>query len=147
MFNGLFIFANSVIFFWLLLVILPKWKVTQYIVNEKIVPLYLALLYTIGIITIIVQDGFGFVSNFNSAEGVRELMSDPNMALACWIHILCFDLLIGHYIFQDNEKNKNVPLFVQSIILFFTLMFGPFGFLCYMASSMIGNKKKTITEQ
>jgi hypothetical protein len=146
MFNGLFTFANSVIFFWLLLIFLPKWRVTQYVVNKKIVPLYLALIYTIGLLTIILQDGFEFVRNFRSAEGVMELMSDPNMALVCWIHLLCFDLLIGHYIFQDNKKNKNVPFFLQSIILFFTLMFGPFGFLCYTIASMIGSRKKIIEE-
>jgi hypothetical protein len=126
---------------------LPKWRVTQYIVNKKIVPFYLALLYTIGIIMIVVQNGFGFVRNFSSADGVIELLSDPNIALICWIHILCFDLLIGHYIFQDNKKNKSVPLLMQSILLFFTLMFGPFGFLCYKVAGMIGSRKKTITEQ
>jgi hypothetical protein len=146
MFNTFFALANGVVFFWLVLIFLPKWKVTQFFVDKKVIPLYLALLYTVSIIAVIVEQGLGFINDFRSVEGVIHLLSDPHVAIACWIHILCFDSFIGHYIVQENTKRQTVALPLQSIILFFTLMFGPFGFLCYKLADWIGSRKKSVEQ-
>ncbi|HSM06890.1 MAG TPA: abscisic acid-deficient protein Aba4 family protein, partial [Longimicrobiales bacterium] len=71
------------------------------------------------------------VADFGSAEGVVRLLSDPDVALVAWIHLLAFDHLVGVFIFRDNLQNDVVPVPVQSILLFLTLMFGPAGFLTY----------------
>lgn len=131
-FEILFSLTNGVLFFWLVMMFLPKWKVTRFLVEQKIILLYLALLYTIGIAVFIIYNGFDFVQDFGSATGVLHLLSQSDLALLCWIHLLCFDMFVGHYIFTDNQRYKTIPLVIQSIILFLTLMFGPFGFLCYM---------------
>ncbi|SHE51229.1 protein of unknown function [Seinonella peptonophila] len=129
--NYLYTLASLAVFFWLLLILLPKWSLTKWISSKLVFPFYLATLYTIGIISVVLDSGFGFVQNFNSADGVIHLLSNPQFALLCWIHILCFDQVIGHYIYQDNMKNRYLPLFIQSILLFITLMLGPLGFLIY----------------
>ncbi|MCH5585763.1 DUF4281 domain-containing protein [Shimazuella sp. AN120528] len=138
--NTLFLLANGAVYFWLIMMFLPKWKITKFLVEKKIVLVYIALLYTIGVITFIAQNGLGFVQDFRSAAGVIHLMSQNDMAIICWIHLLCFDQLVGHYIFTDNQKHRIIPLPIQSIFLFFTLMFGPFGFLCYTVVKMIRQK-------
>jgi len=58
-------------------------------------------------------------------------MSQPAAALLIWIHVLAFDQLTGLFIYRDNMRERVVPMPVQSIILFLTLMFGPAGFLLY----------------
>ncbi|WP_245596764.1 ABA4-like family protein [Shimazuella kribbensis] len=138
--------GNGVIFFWLLLIFLPTWKVTVLVVEKKIIPFYLALLYSIGIIMTIIQNGFGFIKDFGSAQGVIHLLSDPQLAILCWIHLLCFDLFVGHIIMEENQKDKNIPLPLQSTIMFFTLLFGPFGYLCFWIANFIGKKRKLSTE-
>ncbi|GFN33980.1 ABA4-like family protein [Paenibacillus xylaniclasticus] len=117
---------------WLLMIVLPKWRLTRLVANTAIFPIYLALLYTIGMITVIAEGGLGFVNDFGSSDGVVRLLSDPDFALLVWLHLLCFDQSIGLYVYRDNMVHHYVTLLVQSVLLCSILMFGPFGFLCYL---------------
>ena len=132
MFEMLFSFSNPVVFFWILLIFLPKWRLTQLLAKNIVFPIYLATVYTIGVVMAIADQGLSFVQDFGSAQGVIHLLAQPSFALLSWIHILCFDQAIGHFIYQDNMKNRYIPLPVQSVILFGTLMLGPLGFLTYI---------------
>jgi len=118
--------------FWLLLMLLPGWRVTRFLADTAIFPVYLAVLYAVGMVATVAASGFGFMSDYGSAEGVARLLSDTDIALLVWIHVLCFDQAVGHYIYRDNMKHRYVPLPVQSVLLFCTLMFGPLGFLGYV---------------
>jgi hypothetical protein len=144
MFEKLFFLASLVMPFWLVLIIVPKWRVTRFLANNAVFPIYLAALYVIGIIITIAGSGLGFVHNFGSVEGVTNLLSQPNFAILVWLHILCFDQTIGHYVFKDNMEHRYLPIPVQSIILFLILMFGPLGFLCYLILRKILKKEKKI---
>lgn len=132
---------------WLLLFLLPNWRVTQFLIRSNVFLLLLATLYTIGVMLVIVQSGFGFVRDFSSAEGVVRLLSIPDFALLVWIHLLCFDLAVGHYIYRDNMKYHYVSLPIQSVILFLTFMFGPFGFLSYIILRTIVKRAKLPREK
>lgn len=48
-----------------------------------------------------------------------------------WIHILAFDQAIGAYIYTENMKHRKIAIPLQSVILFFTLWFGPVDYLLY----------------
>lgn len=132
MYERLFALANPAVAFWLLLMLLPGWRVTRFLANTAIFPVYLAVLYVVGIASAAAASGFGFMSDYGSAEGVTRLLSNTDFALLVWIHVLCFDQAVGHYIYRDNMKHRYVPLPVQSVLLFCTLMFGPLGFLGYI---------------
>lgn len=138
----LFSFSNPAVYFWVLLIFLPQWRLTQFLTKNTVFPLYLATLYTIGIMIVIADQGLSFVQDFASAQGVIHLLAQPSFALLCWLHILCFDQAIGHFIYQDNMKHRYIPLPVQSIILFVTLMFGPLGFLTYVIIRKVCHTKK-----
>ncbi|MCZ8521242.1 MULTISPECIES: ABA4-like family protein [Paenibacillus] len=131
MYSWLFAAAGFATPFWLLMIFLPGWRVTKYLADRQVFPVLLALLYTVGVGTAVVQGGLGFVRDFGSEEGVIRLLAAPEFALIVWIHILCFDQAIGHRIYRENMEHRVVPLPVQSILLFLTLMFGPFGWLLY----------------
>ena len=131
MYVTLFNLAGPAALAWVLMIFLPKWSGTQWLVRSAIVPAFLALLYVIGIALLISQNGLGFMRDFGSAEGVAGLMARPEIALVAWIHFLVFDQLVGIFIFRDNMHHRYVPIPVQSVILFFTFMLGPVGFLSY----------------
>ena len=131
MYETLFNIAGPAILAWLLMIFAPKWRVTQWLVRSAIVPALLAVLYVIGIALLIGENGMGFMRDFGSAEGVTGLMARPEIALVAWIHFLVFDQLVGIFIFRDNMHHRYVPIPVQSVILFLTLMLGPVGFLSY----------------
>ncbi|SFC39914.1 protein of unknown function [Bacillus sp. 491mf] len=132
MYEKLFSLAGIAILLWLLLILLPTWRVTRFLAGIAIFPMYLAALYTIGIIIVIVGSGLGFVQDFGSAEGVIRLLSKSDFALLVWLHLLCFDQAIGHYVYRDNMEHRYVSIPLQSILLFLILMFGPLGLLCYL---------------
>jgi hypothetical protein len=131
MYVTLFNLAGPAILAWVLMIFLPKWRVTQWLVRSAIVPALLAVLYVIGIVLLIGENGIGFMSDFGGAEGVTRLMARPEIALVAWIHFLVFDQLVGIFIIRDNMHHRYVPIPVQSVILFLTLMLGPLGFLSY----------------
>lgn len=131
MMTTLFNIAGIAMIGWALMILLPGWSVTRRLVEWTAFPVVLAGLYLIGIGIVFVESGIGVMGDFGSAEGVIGILSQPNGALVAWIHILTFDHLVGVIIFRDNLRHEVVSLPVQSVILFFTLMLGPVGFLSY----------------
>ncbi|MFD3445553.1 abscisic acid-deficient protein Aba4 family protein [Microbacteriaceae bacterium 4G12] len=142
MYEKLFSLAGIAILLWLLLILLPTWRGTRFLADIAIFPMYLAALYAIGIIMAIVGSGFGFVQDIGSAEGVIKLLSKPDFALLVWLHLLCFDQAIGHYVYKDNMEHQYVSIPMQSILLFLILMFGPLGLLCYLVLRQVRKRNK-----
>jgi hypothetical protein len=133
MYRTLFDVAGLAMLGWLLLILLPGWKVTRRIAETAVFPVYLCVLYAVGIAAVIAEMGPGFMRDFGSADGVLALLATGPVALVAWIHILAFDQLVGVLIYRDNIKHRFVPLPVQSVLLVMTLMLGPLGFLAYWA--------------
>jgi hypothetical protein len=131
MYPTLFELAGIAILGWALLIFLPGWKVTRWFGQTAAFPIYLSVLYLVGIIPLVVAAGPGIIRDFGSMQGVLGLLEDPDVALIAWIHILAFDHLIGVLIYRDNMRHRFVPLPLQSVVLFFTLMLGPVGFVSY----------------
>ncbi len=131
MYVVLFNLAGLAILGWALMIFLPSWSVTRWIARSAAFPVYLAALYAIGVVPLVVAAGPGIMRDFTTSDGVLRLLANPNVALIAWIHILVFDQLVGIMIYRDNMRHRVVPLPVQSAILFLTLMFGPAGFLAY----------------
>ena len=127
----LFDIAGFAIAGWLLMILLPGWRVTQRVVQSTAFPAALCVIYVVGVVALLSRTGLGVIGDFGSAEGVVGLLADADVALVAWIHILAFDHLVGLFIFRDNLLHAVVPLPVQSVLLFVTLMFGPAGFLLY----------------
>lgn len=67
---------------------------------------------------------------FASLDGVMRAFAHPWIALAGWVHYLCFDLFVARWIVNDapDAGYRLAP------ILLLTLLFGPVGLLCYLAA-------------
>ncbi len=137
MYRTLFSLAGLAIIAWLPLILLPRWKWTRRLADSAVFPLYLALLYLVGIVGVLAELGPGIMRDFGRADGVLALLRTESLALVAWIHILAFDQLVGLGIYRDNMRRGVVPMPVQSVILFLTLMFGPVGFLVYYAARLL----------
>lgn len=112
---------------WILMMALPEWSITKLILDSYGFPILFAVLYSVYI-------GISFgksKGNFRSLEGVSSLFRNKNALLAGWIHYLAFDLLVGMYEWKD-ALSIGLPQYLLVPTLFFTLMFGPFGFLLYV---------------
>ncbi len=88
----------------------------------------LAALYTALLVFALARQGFDPTA-FGTLEGVMALFTSPWVALAGWVHYLCFDLFVARWIMNDapDAGYRLAP------ILILTLLFGPAGLLCYLA--------------
>lgn len=108
---------------WILMMVAPKWKGTQVLVNWRIIPFALAIVYAFYIFTSMGQAEGGF----DSLENVMSLFSNERMVLAGWIHYLAFDLLIGSWILKTAQK-KGIHHGLVVPCLIGAFMLGPIGF-------------------
>ena len=86
---------------WLLLALLPKWRLTPLLV--LVPPLVHAAIYCCCVVTVLADaGGSGTMPDFATLDGVVALFSDPATARVApsavfvgWLHYLAFDLLVG----------------------------------------------------
>jgi hypothetical protein len=131
MYETLFRIAGFAVPVWLLLIFLPRWRVSAWLARSMAAPVFLAALYAWGLFAFVADNGAGFMRDFGTVEGVTALLTNPAVAIVAWIHILAFDHAVGIMIYRENMERRYVSLPVQSVILFFTFMLGPVGFLSY----------------
>jgi hypothetical protein len=117
---------------WLLLVLLPGWAHTEGLVLATSVLLLIAIYAWLLKAAL---SGKGEPGNgrpgFFTLGGVLALMRNPTAALACWIHILVFDLMVGLYIRQEGALAGISHGWLLPCYLL-TLMFGPLGLLAFV---------------
>ena len=125
---------------WLLLAVLPgrPWATT--LVAAVVVPALLAVVYT----AIVAVRWAGADGGFGSLEAVSRLFADPWVLLAGWVHYLAFDLFVGSWEVRD-ARSHGVPHWLVLPCLFFTFMFGPAGWLLYMATRAVRRKALTVS--
>ena len=127
--SAVFQFANTIaMLMWVLMILLPNWKWTRFLVDYKLVPILLSGLYIIYIVQS-VQGGGSM--DFSSLESVKKLFTVEIAVLAGWLHYLAFDLVVGMWILDQNRVLKINHLILVPCLLG-AFMFGPVGFLLYM---------------
>ena len=115
--------------FWLLLIFLPRWRVTERVMAGPWVAVPAALLYAVLVLPRFVAI-FAAVANPTLA-GITALLGDPAGATIAWVHFLAFDLFVGRWVYVDG-RSRNISAWLISPILFMVLMLGPVGFLLYL---------------
>jgi hypothetical protein len=125
----IFSIANgTAILSWVLLAVAPRWRGTRIAVHAGTIPLLFSAAYLVLIVMF-----FGSAEGgFSSLGGVMKLFANEWMLLAGWIHYLAFDLFVGAWEVRDSARH-GVSHWLVVPCLFFTFMFGPIGFLLYMA--------------
>ena len=111
---------------WLLILILPRWKGTRFVVLSGVLPLLLAVAYLILIMLFFGKADGGF----DSLASVMKLFTNEWAVLAGWIHYLAFDLFVGSWEVRDAQRN-GISHFLVIPCLVLTFLFGPIGFLLY----------------
>ena len=113
---------------WILMIFLPKWKVTRFLIDFKIIPIVLSLIYTVYIILALQTGG---MMDFGSLSSVMNLFTEEQAVLTGWVHYLAFDLVVGMWMLDQNKELKIHSLLMPPC-LFGTFMFGPVGFLLFV---------------
>jgi hypothetical protein len=114
--------------FWLLMIFLPHWRWTKRIIGGLWTIVPLALAYTVLILPQIATL-LPVLAN-PTLVSLASLLSTPEAAAIGWIHFLAFDLFVGRWVYLDSREHQ-ISAWLASPVLFFVLMFGPFGFVLY----------------
>lgn len=97
-------------------------------ISALAIPLLLAIAYA----GLILAFWSGAAGGFDSLPNVMQLFTQPEIALAGWIHYLAFDLLIGAWEVR-TARAERIPFLAVVPCLALTFLFGPAGFLAFSA--------------
>ena len=115
--------------FWLLLIFLPRWRITEKVMAGPWVAVPAALLY---VALVLPRFGDLFTAVLNpTLPAIAAFLGDPIGATIAWAHFLAFDLFVGRWVYLDG-RSRNISAWLLSPILFMVLMLGPLGFLLYL---------------
>ena len=111
---------------WLLLLVAPRWRVSQ-LLATFVVPLLVAALYILLLVSHKIPPGSGF----SSLSQVSVLFSSPFALLAGWIHYIALDLFTGAWEARDAQR-AGISQWIVAPCLILTLLFGPVGLVLYL---------------
>ena len=137
------LFNLSVLPAWALLILAPKWKVTETLVHSMFYPLLLGGIY-FGLMIAGMAFGVGASPddpevNFRTIEGVRGIFGSDIGVIVGWAHYLVFDLFVGAWEARDAKRRGfNHWLLIPCLLL--TFMFGPVGLLLYVILRKVTGK-------
>lgn len=114
---------------WILMIILPKWNFTKFLIDFKVIPIALSIIYAVYIFQAMLTGGG---MDFGSLASVMELFTEENAVLAGWVHYLAFDLFVGMWMLDQNKELK-IHQLIMAPCLLATFMLGPVGFLLFMS--------------
>lgn len=98
----------------------------NYLLNFRVL-IILSFFYAVFIVWGMFEN-FGGAGGMDSLEHLRIAFQNDKVLTAAWLHYLVFDLFVGIWITKECIKHE-VSVWIKIPFLFFTLMFGPIGFL------------------
>ena len=142
-FENIYLWTNfSILPFWLMLVIIPDSKFTQFFVNSIILPLILSTIYIYLIYQTILLDEpiFDVFKLYLSLDNLYTVFATESFLLVFWLHLLALNLFLGSWIARDGVK-YNIPRKLVSVPLILVYLTGPLGLVLYWVIRVFYAKK------
>ena len=141
--ENIYLWANFTILpFWLMLIIIPNSKFTQFFVNSIIVPLILSATYIYIIYQSILIDEpiFDVFKLYLSLDNLYILFATESFLLVFWLHFIALNLFLGSWISRDGIK-YNIPRSLVFLPLILVYLTGPLGLVFYWIIRVFYAKK------
>ena len=132
-FENIYLWTNfSILPFWLMLIILPNSKFTQFFVNSIILPLILTTIYVYIIYQAILLDEpiSEIIKVYLSLDNLYTIFATESFLLVFWLHFLTLNLFLGSWISRDGVK-YNMSRGLVSVPLILVYFTGPLGLVLY----------------
>jgi hypothetical protein len=126
----LFKLSSLLVFpFWVLMLFLPGWRLTERAMRSPWVAAGPAVLYALLVLPHFVEHAPALM---RPEQGkIANLLGSPAGATISWAHFLAFDLFVGRWIYLDGRR-RSTSAWLMAPIIFLTLLFGPLGFLLHL---------------
>lgn len=148
--SQLFDIANVFVLpFWVLMIFLPKWKLTQRVMASYLPFVVLAGAYLYLFISSITPENAAALSNPQLAD-IATFFSNETAAATGWIHFLVMDLFVGRWIYLEGQKTGIWTFHSLSLCLFA----GPLGLMSHIFTYWIvkaffpnSHQEETVVEE
>lgn len=141
--DNIYFWSNfAVLPFWIMLIIVPRSKFNQILINSVIIPLILSFLY-IYILYQVFLKGNPIFNIFNLYIGIEQLytlFSDENFLLIFWLHFISINLFLGNWVSKDGVK-YNIPKGWVGVSLVLIYLTGPLGLVFFWFIRIFYSKK------
>ena len=128
----IYLMANwGVIPFWVMLIIIPNHRLTNFFVQSIIVPLLLASGYMyLSYNLYLGNEIFDGLELYNGIDGLYSMFANEILLLIFWLHFLAISLFTGAWIVRDARKYF-IPKIITVPSLVLTYFTGPVGLVVY----------------
>lgn len=119
----------AVVPFWVLMLVLPRWRWTRRLIELPIAETLLGIVYILLAATVLPD----FVATFSgpTPAGVAEFLATPTGVTIGWVHFLAFDLFVGRWIYRDSRE-RGISAWLVALPLLLTFLAGPTGLVLYL---------------
>jgi len=141
--ENIYLWANFTILpFWLMIMIIPNSKFTQFFVNSIILPLILSATYIYIIYQAILMNEpiFDVFRLYLSLDNLYILFATESFLLVFWLHFIALNLFLGSWISRDGIK-YNIPRSLVFLPLILVYLTGPLGLVFYWIIRVFYAKK------
>ena len=142
-FENIYLWSNFCILpFWIMLILIPSWKITKIFTNSIIIPLILASTYCYVIYqTFLLEEPlYDLFKIYLNLENLYTLFATESFLLFFWLHFLALNIFLGSWVAFDGVK-YGIPkklIFVPLIFIYFA---GPLGIVLYWMIRIFYAKK------
>ena len=132
-FENIYLWANfGILPFWVMLVIIPNSKITQFFINSIIIPLILSAAYIYILYQTIQLDEpiFNAFSLYLSLDNLYTIFATESFLLIFWLRFVAINIFLGSWISRDAVKhniNRGITFFPLLLVYFA----GPVGLILY----------------
>lgn len=116
--------------FWAAMILLPGSRLTALLVRTPVGPALPALAYLVLLLPRLPEALPVLLRP--QLDTVAALLATPGGVTLAWLHFLAFDLFLGRWAHLD-ARARGLPGLLMAPVLLLTLLFGPVGFLVYLA--------------
>ena len=118
--------------FWLMLIIIPNSKFTQFFINSIILPLILSSAYIFVVYQAVLIDEpiIDIFKLYLSLDNLYTTFATESFLLFFWIHFLALNIFLGSWVSRDAIKYNITRgiVFFPLLMIYFT---GPLGLVIY----------------
>ena len=129
----------AVLPFWVLMILLPRWRVTRLVVSSPWIIVPAAILYAV---VVLPQVG-PLIDSFQSATSFAAVVGTPAGATLVWAHLLASDLFIGRWEYLDSRERR-IGGWVMAPMLFLQFMLGHLAILIYLVLRVVLQARRKI---
>lgn len=121
--------------FWLLMIFLPKWNITQKVMGSYLPFFPLIALYIYFLVISVDAESAQVLANPELAD-IAQFFSLENAAAAGWVHFIVMDLFVGRWIYWQGQEKQIWTVHSLALCLFA----GPIGVLSHMITDSFSQK-------